>query len=188
MAQLTIIDRIKLLEEKQTGLDQSLDLTLEQVKDTSSTTLTVVDAVVSVLQDLNLAEDFAMLVQKKIQQKRQERIDGQLAQEKTQRDAMVNSGVIKVTDTVTENSVLVVNVKTPEGQTIGLPLRAVEFSQFKADSGPRLLGQKVGFILESDSKETVEIVEIFDIVQSQPIQQEEVVITTPEAPAAPTEG
>jgi hypothetical protein len=168
--QISVTERIKLLEEKMNGLDKSLDMTLDQVRATLTDSLTAIYAVVGVLEDLNLVDDFPQKVETKIMQQRQERVNQQLSQEKAQRDALVAAKVIAPVEAVTEKSVLFVTVYDSNGQVVGLPARRVDFASFFKEIQGQLLGKPVGFSLETDKKERIEILEIYEELEQAPVQ------------------
>jgi len=183
---LTVLERIERMEKSLKDVNKSFDLTLEQVRGSLHSAMEVVDALVSVFGDLKLCEDLPTKLGAKIEEKRKLRIEERVAQEDKQLATLVENGILSVTDKVVKESVVVVRVFSEDGTLAGgIPKRQVDFSQLNPQVQSALLDQEVGFVLELDSKEKLEVVEIYQINQKQPETVEAAPVETPEPVAPP---
>jgi hypothetical protein len=161
--QLSATERLVLLEKKMDGFEKSLDINVEQNRSLVIGAMEMIDALVGVLDDSNLVQDIKAALQNKVQANKQARVDAQLKNEAAQRATLVEMGVLKVAETIGPRSLMVVNMSDPDGNPNGLPKRQVETLQIHDHLREKFLGQKAGFVFESEQKEKMEVLEIYDI-------------------------
>lgn len=166
---VTILDRLKAVEELSNGLAGYLENTLEPKLDQVDQIKTAVANMVEVVNGLIVAsgEGFELKVQQAIKDTRAKRMADQVEREKKMVAQLVSSNVIVPTDVVTTESFIVGREFSPDGNLLGSGRAQVQFNQFSEDARAKVLGQGVGFMIEAPTGK-FEVTEIYNPATPKP--------------------
>lgn len=186
--QLTILQRVENLERKTNEVSSKLDGVFEQFRSSLGASMEVIEGLIGVVQDMRPPDvSVIQLVQDKVEASRAAKREAKMEQEKQQVAQLVETGVLKVTDTITERSFLVGRSFDPAGNIAGLPRQQFEFSQLHPDVKAKFLGQGPGFSFASETGEKLEILEVYEIVQQEEVKTVPTLVAAPEGTAEVTE-
>lgn len=157
---LTVLERLEAVEQTSNAVRGDLDTLFEQFRGSMQQEMEIVQSVIEVLKTAD--PEFTNKVQAVIDTNKKAREQARADQEKKQLDQLVEAGVYKASDTITENSVLVGRVFDPEGNVRGVGRVQLNFSNLDKAVQPAFLGQSVGYAYEAPTKEKLEVLEIYD--------------------------
>jgi hypothetical protein len=166
---LTTLQRLENLESALEGLDERLEAAFSQLRVQVGTQLELLEAIIKVTKAESIP-NFDDKLQEFIKAARLERDHKRVEAEKAHMAQLLEKNVIKVGESVTADSLVVLSVFNPDGTPQGAG--RVQFSMQNEMANPEvkgaLVGQKVGFVWETPNKEKIELVEIYESVSSVP--------------------
>jgi hypothetical protein len=162
--QLTIMQRLENVEKTQQNGQQMTEGMFNQFRTALTTAMETLDATMAVLSDLNPEVPVADKVQEKVKAKRHERLVAQSEQEKSQLEQLVKAGVVRVSETIAENSILVARIFDANGEVTGVGRTQLEVNRLNPSIRPNFLGQGVGYVYEAESKDKLEVLEVYEVV------------------------
>ena len=162
MQRLDIVERV--VQEK----SEAIDGLTAQVRQSFQSSLELLEGLIEVLKDTT--PDVEKQLQTKIETKRLTRALAKAEQEKKQIEQMVSNNVLRLTDRVVANSLMVARIFAADGTVDGAGRTTLEFNRLNKTTQEALLGKEVGFLHETESKEKLEVLEIYELVPSTPTE------------------
>ncbi len=169
---LTVLERLELVEKNTSRVQEGLDGLFTQFRGSLQSQMEIVEAVIETCKAAD--PEFINKVQAQIEAKRAERVAAREEQERKQLEAMVTAGVLKTSDVVTAESVVVGRVFDKDGAVAQARLQR-ELGSFSAEIQTALVNQGVGFVYEAPTTEKFEVLEVYEIVKEAPKAMEEAV-------------
>lgn len=175
---LTVLQRVERLERFANEIDTKVDSILTSVRNSLTTAMEVVDAMVTTLSsemdavytELNKQNSvfptkcgLEVKLETVVKEKRQKVLTVNAEKEKEQLDQMVKLGVLKMVDVVGPSSLMVCRLFDKEGNLVGAGRNQIDFMHLTDEAKPKMIDQGVGFVLEMGG-EKLEVIEIYETV------------------------
>lgn len=149
------IKRIEDLEQQYLELAQAMQSAVTGLQKRTSVTEEIIDAVV---------EMFGVeKVQEAIDQRRKERDDKAIADQKKDLEDGVEVGYLSKSDAVTATSLIVGKETDSQGNVMGLGFNTVLFEQIGATFQDQLLGKGVGTSIDTPVNGKFEVLEVYNL-------------------------
>lgn len=181
---MTVLQRIEQLEKSNRDLNDKLASTFDRTRNQVAYVMEVVEAVTEVVNKEGPIEKFDTKVEASMTAKREVRKAERVAQENKQLADMVEMGVIKPANNITESSLIVGRSFDAQGEIQGIGREQFEFGNLHPEVKPKFLGQEVGFVFEANGSK-MEVIEIYEITPQNEVKTTPVVNTNVPPPAPP---
>ncbi len=184
---LTVMQRIERLEQNNTELNEKLATTFDRTRGQLGYVMEVVEAFTSVVAtDPEFATNLESKIEANLLAKREVRKQERRDQENKQLASMVEMGVVKPSETITTNSLIVGRSFDAQGEVQGIGREQFEYGNLHPSAKESFLGKEVGFIYEVNGNK-MEVLEIYEITPQNEVKASPVsgATETPLPPATP---
>jgi hypothetical protein len=183
--QLTVMQRLEVLEGGFNRFDDALETLVKQFKGSVDELSELVISMAKVIGET--VPDFDNKVSAMVKERRLAREQAKADQEKKQLEHQIANNKMKSVDLSTPNSLVIGRLFDKEGNVQGVGRLQVSMANLNAALQTALVGKSVGYIHELDGMNKFEFLEIYEPVFEQPSQPEpeQVTATVPQPETTP---